>query len=87
MPPPPPLATPQSGPGLDQTRMTGAPQPTPAETPTDPGLIHHQILEGALDQGLCQSPHHALTTDPSPDLVPGQNPGGQYQTHQNSLLP
>lgn len=75
-PPPPPLITHPSGTGLNQTGVTGALQPTLAETPTDPSLIHDLILEGARDQGLCQSP----------DLVPDQGAEGQHQNHQKSLL-
>lgn len=85
VPLPPPLITHPSGTGLNQTRMTGVLQPIPAETPTDPSLIHNQILEGALDQGLCQSPHLVLSTDQSLDLVLGQDPEG-HQYPQKNLL-
>lgn len=82
----PPLATQQSGTGLNQTRMSGVLQPIPAESPTDPSLIHDQILEGALDQGLCQSPRLVLTVGQSLDLVPGQGPKEQRQYPPKNLL-
>lgn len=85
-PPPHPLITHPSRTGLNQTRMTGVLQPIPAETPTDPSLIHDQILEGALDQELCQSPHLVLTIDQSLDLVLGQGLKEQHQYPPKNLL-
>lgn len=84
--PPHPLSAHQSGTGPNQTKMTGVLQPVPAETTTDPSLIHDQVLEGALDQGLCQNPHRALTIDQSLDLVPGLGPEEQHQYPPKNLL-
>lgn len=84
--PPHPLSARQSGIGPNQTEMTGALPPAPAETPTDPSLIQEQILEGALDQGLRQNPHRALIIDQSLDLVPGLGPEEQHQYPPKNLL-
>lgn len=66
--------------------MSRALRHIPAGTPTDPSLPLGPILEGALDQGLHQNPHHILRVDPSPDLVLSQGTEEQHQNHQEEQL-
>lgn len=87
-PTPPPYhpTTHQRGTGPNLTRMSRALRHIPAGTPTDPSLPLGPILEGALDQGLHQNPHHILRVDPSPDLVLSQGTEEQHQNHQEEQL-